>query len=105
MDFARVNRKITAGKHPLTKVFPGLDVDTGFKRLFANNGARQEVLAKCYIETARENLDVDPAEYVVTQLRELDTERFTQDAMAALGTPTEPFIKRFTRRGYEPQPL
>jgi len=56
MDFARVNRKISAGKHPLTKIFPGLDSDTGFRRLFANNGARQEVLAKCYIEAIPEDM-------------------------------------------------
>lgn len=56
MEFPKVNRRIAAGKHPLTKVFPGLDADRGFVRLFANNGARQEVLQKCYIEAIPEDM-------------------------------------------------
>jgi len=55
-----------------------------------------------YIENASETLEIDPSEYLATQLRGLDTERFAKDAIAALGTPTEPFIKRFTREGFEP---
>jgi hypothetical protein len=53
--FPRVNRRLGAGKHPLTKVFPGLDVDPGFVKLFAD-GARKEVLAKCYIEAVPEDM-------------------------------------------------
>ena len=43
MKFPRANRRITAGKHPLTKVFPGLDEDPAFGELFPD-GTRQEVL-------------------------------------------------------------
>src|SRR3989454_10626823 len=55
MEFARPNRRIGAGKHPLTKVFPGLDADPGFVGLFPD-GARREVLAKCYIEAVPEDM-------------------------------------------------
>ena len=57
-----------------------------------------------YIENASETLEIDPSEYLATQLKGLDTERFTKDVMAALGMPTEPFVKRFTREGFEPLP-
>ena len=56
MDFARVNRRITAGTHPLTKVFPGLDHDTGFRSLFATDGARTKVLATCRIRTEPQDM-------------------------------------------------
>lgn len=58
-----------------------------------------------YIENTSETLEIDPSEYLATQLRGLDTERFGRDALAALGAPTQPFIKRFTREGFEPLPL
>src|SRR3989442_1852254 len=47
--------RITAGKHPLTKVFPGLDEDPAFGELFPD-GTRQEVLEKCYIEAVSEDM-------------------------------------------------
>ncbi len=58
-----------------------------------------------YIENASETLEIDPSEYIATQLRGLDTELFVRDALAALGAPTQPFIKRFTRQGFEPLSL
>ncbi len=56
MDIPEVNRRIGAGKHPLTKVFPGLDGDRGFGDLFAHNGVAREVLEKCYIEAVPEDM-------------------------------------------------
>src|SRR2546425_3183143 len=55
MEFPRANRRIGAGKHPLTKVFPGLDEDPAFVALFPD-GAHEEVLAKCYIEAVPEDM-------------------------------------------------
>src|SRR2546427_9977503 len=55
MEFARPNRRIGAGKHALTKVFPGLDTDPGFVGLFPD-GARRDLLAKCYIEAGAEGM-------------------------------------------------
>ena len=55
MEFPRVNRRIAAGRHPLTKVFPGIDEDAGFRGLFGD-GARQEVLEACSIEAVREDM-------------------------------------------------
>ncbi len=56
MDFARVNRRIAAGTHPLTKAFPGLDRDAGFHKLFANNGMRAKVLDTCRIQAVPEDM-------------------------------------------------
>ena len=55
MKFPHANRRIAAGKHRLGKVFPGLDADPGFVKLFPD-GARREVLAKCYIEAVPEDM-------------------------------------------------
>src|SRR5437773_12223689 len=55
MKFPRANRRIGAGRHPLTKVFPGLDTDPAFVKLFPD-GARQEVLEKCAIEAVGEDM-------------------------------------------------
>ena len=55
MDFPCVNRRISAGRHPLTKVFPGIDEDAGFRGLFAD-GARQEVLGTCSVEAVPEDM-------------------------------------------------
>src|SRR2546425_7282457 len=55
MEFPRVNRRIRAGKHPLTKVFPGLDADPAFVKIFPD-GAHREVLEKCYIEAVAEDM-------------------------------------------------
>src|SRR5437773_712803 len=55
MGFPRANRRVAAGKHPLTKVFPGLDRDPAFVRLFSD-GARREVLEKCYLEAVAEDM-------------------------------------------------
>src|SRR2546427_2064128 len=55
MKFPRANRRVTAGKHPLTKAFPGLDEDAAFVELFGD-GARREVLEKCYIEAVAEDM-------------------------------------------------
>ena len=55
-----------------------------------------------YIQNAKETVDVDPGEYLATQIQGLDTEKFAKDAMAALGLPRQPFVKRFTRDGFEP---
>ena len=56
MDFSRVNRRITAGTHLLTKVFPGLDKDAGFHKLFANDGMRAKVVTTCAIEVVPEDM-------------------------------------------------
>lgn len=55
MDIPQVNRRLSSGKHPLAKVFPGLDADPGFATLFPD-GARKEVLEKCYIEAVPEDM-------------------------------------------------
>jgi len=55
-----------------------------------------------YIQKAGETIDIDLGEYLAKQMSGLDTERFAKDAMAALGAPTQPFVKRFTREGFEP---
>ena len=51
-----MNRRIAAGKHPLPKVFPGLATDPGFVTLFGDDGARKEVVDKCYIEAVPEDM-------------------------------------------------
>ncbi len=56
VDIPKVNRRIAAGKNSLTKVFPGLDVDSGFVKLFGDDGARIEVLEKCYIQAVPEDM-------------------------------------------------
>ena len=56
MAFAHVNRRVAAGTHPLTKVFPGIDEDAGFRKLFANNGMRTRVLQTCHIEAVPEDM-------------------------------------------------
>ena len=58
MKFPRVNRRIGAGKHPLTKVFPGLGVDPAFVGIFPD-GVHREVLEKCYIEAVAEDIHKD----------------------------------------------
>ena len=55
MEFPRVNRRIGAGKHSLTKVFPGLDTDPAFVGIFPD-GIHREVLEKCYIEAVAEDM-------------------------------------------------
>ena len=58
-----------------------------------------------YIQTARETIGIDSADYLAKQMSGLDTEKLAIDALAALGAPTEPFVKRFTRDGFEPLSL
>jgi len=55
MEFPRVNRRISTGRHPLTKIFPGIDEDVSFRGLFAD-GARQEVLGTCSVEAVPEDM-------------------------------------------------
>ncbi len=56
MDYARVNRRIAAGTHPVTQVFHGLDRDPGFRSLFANDGMRTKVLGACRIRVEPQDL-------------------------------------------------
>src|SRR5437867_9045470 len=75
MKFPRANRRIRAGKHPLTKVFPGLDADPAFVKIFAD-GAHREVLEKCYIEAVAEDMYMyidDSDGHVVAGLEYLKT--------------------------------
>ena len=75
MEFPRVNRRIRAGKHPLTKVFPGLDADPAFVKIFPD-GVYQEVLEKCYIEAVAEDMYMyidDSDGHVVAGLEYLKT--------------------------------
>jgi len=39
-----INRKLNSGRWPIVKVFPGLDRDAHFHRLFENDGLRETVL-------------------------------------------------------------
>ncbi len=55
MEFPHANRRLSRGKHALTKVFPGLDEDPGFRALFPD-GHRKEVLEKCCIEAVPEDM-------------------------------------------------
>src|SRR3989442_11349375 len=67
--------RITAGKPPLTKVFPGPDEDPAFGELFPD-GTRQEVLEKCYIEAVSEDMYMyidDSDGHVVAGLEYLKT--------------------------------
>lgn len=50
-----VNRKLAAGRWPIPKVFPGLEDDPHFKRLFANNGVREKVLKDTLIHLIPED--------------------------------------------------
>src|SRR2546425_11931367 len=75
MEFPRVNRRIGAGKHSLTKVFPGLGTDPAFVGIFPD-GIHREVLEKCYIEAVAEDMYMyidDSDGHVVAGLGLLET--------------------------------
>lgn len=50
-----ISRKLKAGRWALTEVFPGLERDPHFKRLFANNGLRQTVLKETLVHLTPED--------------------------------------------------
>ena len=50
-----INRKLTAGRWPIVKVFPGLDRDAHFRRLFDNDGLRETVLKDTLIHLIPED--------------------------------------------------
>lgn len=55
MSVVPVNRKVTAGKHALLDVFPGLDRSAAFRSIFPD-GLRQKVLQDCQLRVVPEDM-------------------------------------------------
>lgn len=54
MDGVTINRRLGAGRKPLTTVFPGLDRDPNFRSIF-NDGLREKVLAETLVHLVAED--------------------------------------------------